>query len=64
MMTGPMALAATRRARAAAYEGLEQFQNAGVLKEVSASKRNRVWETVGLLELLEGLEAGRMPDQR
>jgi Fic family protein len=64
MITGPMALAATRRARAAVYEGLEQLQNAGVLKEVSASKRNRVWEAVGLLELLEGLAAGRMPDQR
>lgn len=59
MITGPVAIAATRRARASVYEGLEQLQAAGILRPVSDSRRNRVWEAVGLLDLLEGLEGGR-----
>lgn len=64
MITGPTAIAATRRARAAVYQALEQLQLAGVLKPVSTSQRNRVWEAVGLLELLDGLEAGRLSTGR
>lgn len=64
MITGPTAIAATRRARAAVYQALEQLQRAGVLKPVSNAPRNRVWEAVGLLELLEGLEAGRLSTGR
>lgn len=61
MITGPAAIAATGRARASVYQGLDQLQSAGVLIPVSKSHRNRVWEARGLLELLEGLEAGRQP---
>jgi len=64
MITGPTAIAATRRARAAVYQALEQLQRAGVLKPVSNAPRNRVWESVGLLQLLEGLEAGRLSTGR
>jgi hypothetical protein len=64
MITGPTAIAATRRARASVYQGLEQLQAAGVLQPVSSSHRNRVWEARGLLDLLEGLEAGRQPTPR
>jgi len=64
MITGPTAIAATRRARAAVYQALDQLQEAGVLKAVSTAPRNRVWEAVGLLELLEGLEAGRLASTR
>ena len=60
MITGPAAIAATGRARAAVYQALDQLQQAGVLRPVSESARNRVWEAVGLFELLEGLEGGRM----
>ena len=42
-------------------QALDQLEEAGVLKPASTSKRNRVWEAVGLLTLLEGLEAGRVP---
>jgi len=34
---------------------------AGVLTPVSASRRNRAWEADGLLELMEGMESGRVP---
>ena len=61
MITGAAAIAATGRARAAVYTAIEQLNAAGVLKPASTSKRNSVWEAVGLLDLLEGLEAGRFP---
>ncbi|MBA4071992.1 MAG: hypothetical protein C0497_09190 [Gemmatimonas sp.] len=61
MITGPAAIAATGRARAAVYQALDQLQQAGILKPVSESKRNRVWEAVRMFDLLEGLEAGKAP---
>jgi len=61
MITGPTAIAATGRARAAVYQALDQLQEAGILRPVSESKRNRVWEAVGMFDLLEGLEEGRAP---
>lgn len=60
MITGPAAIAATGRARANVYQALEQLERAGVLKAISDSKRGRVWEAAGLIDLLEGLEAGEM----
>lgn len=62
MLTGPAAVAGSGRARAAVYAALDQLEAAGVLKVVSRAKRNRVWEAAGLLDLLDGLEAGRMPE--
>jgi len=64
MITAPAAIAATGRARAAVYLAVEQLEEAGVLKPVSESRRNRVWEAAGLLDLLAGLEAGRFPPDK
>jgi Fic family protein len=61
MITGPTAIAATGRARAAVYQALEQLERAGILVPASGSRRNRVWEAEGLLALLEGLESGTLP---
>lgn len=61
MITGPTALAATGRARAAVYQALDQLERAGVLVPASGSRRNRVWEAEGLLALLEGLESATLP---
>ena len=61
MITGAAAIAATRRARAAVYQALDQLEQAGILIPVSESQRNKVWEAEGLLALLEGLEAGTPP---
>jgi Fic family protein len=58
MITGPVAAAATGRAKAAVYQALEQLQEAGVLSAVTTSKRNRIWEAAGLLDLIAHMEAG------
>ncbi len=59
MITAPVAAVATGRAKAAIHQAIKQLSDCGVLESLSESKRNRSWEAVGLLELLEGLEAGR-----
>ena len=59
VITAPIAAAATGRAKAAIHQAIMQLGECGVLEPISASKRNRSWEASGLLELLEGLEAGR-----
>lgn len=61
IITASVAVAATGRAKAAIYKALGELEDAGVLVPLSASRRNQVWEAVGLLDLLEGLEAGRAP---
>lgn len=61
VITGPVATAATGRVKSAVYAGIDQLVEAGVLVPLGASKRNRAWEAVGLLELVEGLESGEMP---
>jgi Fic family protein len=61
IFTAPVGAAATGRAKAAVHQALRQLVDAGVLAPLSSSKRNRSWEAVGLLELLEGLEAARPP---
>jgi hypothetical protein len=37
---------------------VDQLVLAGVLTPLGDSRRNRSWEAVGLLDLIEGLEAG------
>jgi hypothetical protein len=59
VITAPVAAAATGRAKAAIHQAFKQLSEYGVLEPISESKRNRSWEASGLLELLEGLEAGR-----
>lgn len=61
MISAPVAVAATGRAKAAIYDGLAQLVGAGVLEPLSANKRNRSWEAVGLLSLISQLEAGALP---
>lgn len=61
MITAPVAVAATGRARAAIYQAIEQLEAAGVLVPLSESRRNRAWEATGLLDLIAGFEAGQLP---
>ena len=61
VITAPVAAAATGRAKAAIHQAIKQLEGCGVLVPLSESRRNRSWEAVGLLGLLEGLEAGRLP---
>ncbi|MEN8143316.1 MAG: Fic family protein [Gemmatimonadota bacterium] len=61
IITTPVAAAATGRAKAAVHQAVSQLTDCGVLEAISSSKRNRSWEVMGLLELLENLEAGEMP---
>jgi len=61
VITAPVAAAATGRAKAAIHQAIRQLSDSGVLIPISDSKRNRSWEAVGLLDLLEGLEAAKPP---
>lgn len=58
VITGPVAAAATGRAKAAVYQALGQLEGAGVLKPLGSTRRNRSWEAEGLLDLQIALEAG------
>ncbi len=60
MISAPVAAAVTKRAKSRVYEAIEQLVGAGVLLPLSEGKRNRWWEAAGLLELIEGLEAGEV----
>jgi len=51
-------VAATGRTRTAVTNSIDQLVRAGVLTPLGESKRNRSWEAVGLLDLIEALEAG------
>jgi len=62
VITAPVAAAATGRAKAAIHQALKQLVECEVLVPLSESKRNRSWEALGLLELLEGLESGYPPE--
>ncbi len=61
VISASVAAAVTGRSKPQIYEALEQLVAAGVLTPLSASRRNRGWEPVGLLDLLERLEAGQLP---
>lgn len=62
IITAPVATVAAGRAKAAIYDAIEQLVAAQVLMPLSASQRNRAWEVAGLLDLIERLEAGQLPD--
>lgn len=64
VITLPTAAAATGRAKSSVNRAIEQLSECGVLEPLSTSRRNRSWEAVGLLDLLEELEEGRMPGGR
>ncbi len=61
VISAPVAAAVIGRSKPQIYEALEHLEEAGVLTPLSASRRNRSWEPVGLLDLLERLEAGQLP---
>lgn len=61
VVTLPTATAATGRSKSSVNQAIEQLAACGVLKPLSTAKRNRSWEAVGLLELLEDLETGQTP---
>lgn len=61
IITAPVASAATGRSKPRVYQALESLEEAGVLLPLTKKRRNRSWEAVGLLSLLEGLEAGERP---
>jgi Fic family protein len=56
IITAPVAETATGRAKAAVHQGISTLVEAGVLEPISAGKRNREWEAVGLMELVEKME--------
>ena len=62
VITAPVAAVVTSRSKAAIHQAIRQLTDCGVLEPLSESKRNRSWEAVGLLDLLEGMESGRPPD--
>ena len=56
VLTGPAAVTSTGRSKPAVNQAIEQLVAAGVLEPLSSGARNRSWEPVGLLDLVEGLE--------
>jgi Fic family protein len=57
MITAPVATAITGRSKVVVGAALDQLEAAGVLEQVGGGARNRCWEAVGLLDLIETLEA-------
>ncbi|MEX1045949.1 MAG: Fic family protein [Actinomycetota bacterium] len=53
-----LAVAATGRTKAPVNEAFPRLVDAGVLRPLRATKRNRLWEADGLLDLIVGLESG------
>jgi Fic family protein len=58
VITVPVAVAATGRTKPAVTNAIDQLAEAGVLTPLGESRRNRAWESDGLLDLIEALEAG------
>jgi Fic family protein len=56
VLTFRAALQITGLQREACRKALNRLEHAGVLAETTAGKRNRVWESVGLFDLLDELE--------
>lgn len=63
VITAPVATAATGLVKTAIYRAIDQLVAAGVLSPLGEGRRNRAWEAVGLLPLIEGLDAGEMPPE-
>jgi len=59
VVTVATAVAATKRSKSAVSVAFEQLEGAGILVPLSANRRNRAWESAGLLDLLAGLESGQ-----
>jgi Fic family protein len=61
MISAPVAVAVTERAKSRVYEAIEQLVSSEVLVPLSNGRRNRWWEAQGLLDLVGRLEAGQLP---
>lgn len=57
IITSPVAVAATGRSKPQVDLAIRRLSEAGVLEPLSDAKRNRSWEAVGLLDLLNALES-------
>ncbi len=62
VITVPVGVAKVNRTKPAVNGGINQLVNAGVLRPLSESRRNRAWEATGLLDLLARLESGEYPE--
>ena len=60
MLSAPVAVAVTHRAKSRVYEAIDQLVEAGVLTPLSEGARNRWWEAEGLLSLISELEGGML----
>lgn len=58
IITASVATAETGRSAMSVYQGIDLLVAAGVLTPLSASRSYRSWEVRGLLDLIDGLEAG------
>jgi Fic family protein len=58
VLTSPTAVASTGRSKPAVNQAIEQLVEAGVLEPLSAGNRNRSWEVVGMLDIIEAIERG------
>lgn len=58
VLTGPAAVASTGRTKPSVNQAIELLVEVGVLQPLSAGARNRSWEPVGLMDLVEALEKG------
>jgi Fic family protein len=58
VITVPAGVVATGRTKPAVTNSIDQLVRARVLEPLGDSKRNRAWEAIGLLDLIEELEAG------
>jgi len=57
IITVPVAVAATKRTRPAVANAVAQLEEAGILRRLSESPRNRAWEAEDLSDLIARLEA-------
>ncbi len=58
VVTVPVAVAATKRTKPAVTNAVAELEDAGVLRRLGESARNRAWEAEGLLDLVVALDAG------
>lgn len=58
VLTSPTAVVGTGRSKPAVNQAIDTLVAAGVLDPLSTGARNRSWEAVGLIDLIEAVERG------
>ena len=61
VMTIPAGVAVTKRSKPAVGGAIQELVDAGILRPLSESRRNRAWEASELLDLIVDLEEGIAP---